>query len=346
MQTVGDYLKKEREARNISLNDIAQSTKISKMYLDCLEKDDYKKIPGEPYVKGYISSYAECVGINEHEALERYATFKEKTRHLQTPDEKPQVQKIPIFPRPSFGRKFRRALAFAVIAVLAGGTYYSVFQYPDRTAGDPARQTPDSAPRPIVSKTDAPPPPPGSSVDPVAVRKQADFSSAPQNGKIGEKPGRSGLFQVPEKAQSSPPEPIYKEGVYYPPAQEIQIARELPDSQNYQAHPQTDVTVVEAAACSEIENRAPQGCGRSFEWPIDRVYIWSRVQCESPPASIRHIYYFKGELVNEVTLKINAAHWRTWSYKTFLDRLYVGPWRVDIRSVDGELLKSVKFEIL
>ena len=56
MQTLGDYLKKGREARNISLSDVSDLTKISKIYLECLEKDEYTKIPGKPYVKGYIST--------------------------------------------------------------------------------------------------------------------------------------------------------------------------------------------------------------------------------------------------------------------------------------------------
>ena len=46
MQTIGNYLKSGREARNIPLSEVARSTKISKWYLDCLEKDEFDKIPG------------------------------------------------------------------------------------------------------------------------------------------------------------------------------------------------------------------------------------------------------------------------------------------------------------
>ena len=69
METLGDYLKKSREAQNISLSDIADCTKISKIYLDCLENNEYQKMPAKPYVKGYISSYADCLGIEQHEAV-------------------------------------------------------------------------------------------------------------------------------------------------------------------------------------------------------------------------------------------------------------------------------------
>jgi len=43
METDGAYLKKEREANNISLRKVSHSTKISEFYLDCLENDDYDK---------------------------------------------------------------------------------------------------------------------------------------------------------------------------------------------------------------------------------------------------------------------------------------------------------------
>ena len=79
MLTLGVYLKNSREAQNISLKDVADYTKISKVYLDCLEKDEYTKIPAKPYVKGYISSYASFVGIDENEALELYDSFQNET---------------------------------------------------------------------------------------------------------------------------------------------------------------------------------------------------------------------------------------------------------------------------
>ncbi|MBW2409032.1 MAG: helix-turn-helix domain-containing protein, partial [Deltaproteobacteria bacterium] len=55
MQTAGDYLKKCREAQNMSLSDIAETTKITKIYLEYLENNEYENITAKPYVKGYIS---------------------------------------------------------------------------------------------------------------------------------------------------------------------------------------------------------------------------------------------------------------------------------------------------
>ena len=56
MQTFGDYLKKQREDRKVSLREVARLTNITERYLDFIEKDDYAKIPEGPYIRGYISS--------------------------------------------------------------------------------------------------------------------------------------------------------------------------------------------------------------------------------------------------------------------------------------------------
>jgi cytoskeletal protein RodZ len=78
MQTVGNYLRQEREAKNISLGEVAHLTKISEFYLDFLEKDDYEKLPQGPYIKGYISSYARLIGSNADEAIKLYNSLQEQ----------------------------------------------------------------------------------------------------------------------------------------------------------------------------------------------------------------------------------------------------------------------------
>ncbi len=86
METVGRYLKKERESKNISLHELAQLTKISEPYLEYIEKDEFEKLPQGPYVKGYIASYSRLIGGNVDEALKRYEILNSKetqTEHLQ-----------------------------------------------------------------------------------------------------------------------------------------------------------------------------------------------------------------------------------------------------------------------
>jgi hypothetical protein len=93
METVGVYLKRERESKNLSLREVARITKISERYLDCLEKDDYEKIPQGPYVKGYISTYSRLIGGNTEQALKLYDSLnKKKNQPAETQPQIPQVK--------------------------------------------------------------------------------------------------------------------------------------------------------------------------------------------------------------------------------------------------------------
>jgi hypothetical protein len=112
-----------------------------------------------------------------------------------------------------------------------------------------------------------------------------------------------------------------------------------------QAQATNTLRVIKAVATSDVTNRNPEESGNSFQWSTERVYIWSMIECESPPASIRHTYYFEGQKVNDIVLEIKSPQWRTWSYKSLLDRRWIGQWKVDITTIEGELLKRIYFAV-
>ncbi len=72
MASIGQELKKEREARGLSLKGIADSTRITLMYLEAIETDRLDIFPGEFFVKGIVRSYAKAVGLDEDQLVERY----------------------------------------------------------------------------------------------------------------------------------------------------------------------------------------------------------------------------------------------------------------------------------
>jgi cytoskeleton protein RodZ len=72
MADLGLRLKREREARNISLEEIASSTKIVRRYLEALEADHFELLPGGFFIKGIIRTYARTLGLDEDEVLSRY----------------------------------------------------------------------------------------------------------------------------------------------------------------------------------------------------------------------------------------------------------------------------------
>jgi flagellar biosynthesis protein FlhG len=50
----GAAIRRIREARRISIEDLADFTRISRTYLLALEEDDFKKLPAQVYVRGFL----------------------------------------------------------------------------------------------------------------------------------------------------------------------------------------------------------------------------------------------------------------------------------------------------
>jgi cytoskeletal protein RodZ len=66
---LGEFLRRERELRHISLDDVAERTKISRRYLEAIEEEQYDRLPGETFVRGFIRSYAQFVGLDPEDTL-------------------------------------------------------------------------------------------------------------------------------------------------------------------------------------------------------------------------------------------------------------------------------------
>ena len=72
MASLGKQLRTARMAKEKSLEDISNYTNISKRYLRALEEDQYDILPGHVYVRGFLSSYARCVGLDTKALVGQY----------------------------------------------------------------------------------------------------------------------------------------------------------------------------------------------------------------------------------------------------------------------------------
>jgi cytoskeleton protein RodZ len=72
MASLGQALRDERESRNISIEEIATTTKIVSRYLEALEADRLGEMPGGFFVRGIIRTYAKAIGLDPEEVLDRY----------------------------------------------------------------------------------------------------------------------------------------------------------------------------------------------------------------------------------------------------------------------------------
>lgn len=69
MQTVGEILKKQRQQKNITLEEINQKTRISVNYLKAIEENNFRHLPAATFTKGFLKNYALAVGLNPQTVL-------------------------------------------------------------------------------------------------------------------------------------------------------------------------------------------------------------------------------------------------------------------------------------
>ncbi|MCM3900676.1 MAG: helix-turn-helix domain-containing protein [Pyrinomonadaceae bacterium] len=73
--TIGEQLRLTREERGIPLREISDETRISIHYLEAIESNDYKRLPGGIFNRSFVRAYARCIGYDEKEAIEGYSRY-------------------------------------------------------------------------------------------------------------------------------------------------------------------------------------------------------------------------------------------------------------------------------
>ena len=69
----GDHLKREREMRGVSLEEISTATRIAPRYLEALENEQWELLPGGVFNRGFIRSVAHFLGLDEDSLVAEYA---------------------------------------------------------------------------------------------------------------------------------------------------------------------------------------------------------------------------------------------------------------------------------
>ena len=70
--TFGEELRRERLIREVSLDEISASTKISIRLLTALESSDVKKLPAPVFTRGFIRAYSRHLGLDPDEMVNAY----------------------------------------------------------------------------------------------------------------------------------------------------------------------------------------------------------------------------------------------------------------------------------
>ncbi len=113
MGAFGERLRREREMRGITLDEISESTKISRRHLESLEREDFDSLPGGIFNKGFVRSYARFLGLDEDQAVADYAAANNE--QPPPPDQFP----LEVHEKPNRELNPRRSPLPTILAVVA-----------------------------------------------------------------------------------------------------------------------------------------------------------------------------------------------------------------------------------
>ena len=114
MASFGENLKREREMRGIPLREISDSTKINLHFLQALEDEEFDKLPGGVFNRGFIRAYSRHLGLDEQKLLGEY----DLVLGSKEPFETPSVLAAPPPPLEATSSQARLLAAIAVVMLL------------------------------------------------------------------------------------------------------------------------------------------------------------------------------------------------------------------------------------
>ncbi len=89
VESVGNYLRRERELRKITLEEVSEQTRIQLQYLQAIESEHFEKIPGLTFARGYLRAYANYIGLVPEDVVLRFEDFLNKLTGDNPPESPP-----------------------------------------------------------------------------------------------------------------------------------------------------------------------------------------------------------------------------------------------------------------
>jgi cytoskeleton protein RodZ len=189
LASFGERLKRTRENKKMSLDDVARATKISTRMLAALEEEKFEQLPGGIFNKGFVRAYARHLELNEEQAIRDYtaaagslpAELKSEDAELRAIAERKEKE---LAGRPR-SQEVPWGIVAALLLVLALSLSIWGFLTRERFDSEQARlaavRTRDASPTQRNEDSSAPPPSapvPTEVVHRQAVSDEADDSSA------------------------------------------------------------------------------------------------------------------------------------------------------------------------
>jgi transcriptional regulator with XRE-family HTH domain len=305
MPSFGTILKRTREDRRVSIDDVARETRLSKRYLTALEAEEIVRLPGGTYNRSYLRTYATFLGLDAEPLLRLYAA--EEARQLDA-----QVDLLATMNRTIDRRKHAPAgdtksdavrarpatiatvavVSFLVIALAAGVVWYTRWPSTGTVEIEPAEQA--MAATPATSAPDA----------------------SPQ-----------------ETAASSGKEPPKN------PARPSDRSREPVERVLQAINGGSHLSISGSGVGTAVVDRKLVGEADRFS-AGSRVVFWTHVLGGRSGDTIDHVWLHDGAIVGAASLSVGSPDWRTQSRRVLSPS---GDWVVEARDADGRVLARHEF---
>jgi cytoskeleton protein RodZ len=141
----GERLKREREMREVSLSEVTSATRIGARFLEALENEDWDKLPGGAFNRGFVRSVARYLGLDEENLLAEYDLARTQ-ESAKTPHAHQAENRIPTPPKwPAI------VAVLVVILVIAGLVAAGVYGWRRYSEHRQKQQSSMTSPRATVS---------------------------------------------------------------------------------------------------------------------------------------------------------------------------------------------------
>ncbi len=129
--------------------------------------------------------------------------------------------------------------------------------------------------------------------------------------------------------------------------QEVPAADEPPEEP---AVPDTaqispDLRILRAVIATQVIDREPVGVDRTFTRAAETLCCFTHLENPGPVTILDHVWFYRGEEMARIPLRVDTPSWRTWSTKRIRPD-WTGTWRVDVQDVEGRVITSLEFEYI
>ena len=189
-ETLGSYLKTQRESKKISLREVAKNTRVREHILRTIEEDQHDLLPPATYVKGFLLAYARYLRLDPNDVLLRYERVLRGEPLTPPPPPSPKLRQKapsiqPLKPKQKISWDTKQTWMVGGVIVASLIVFYLFFPYPSKPPVEPIiekpvpekpvieEKLPIATSPPVAATTSAPaaPSPPVTATTPVVEKK-------------------------------------------------------------------------------------------------------------------------------------------------------------------------------